>query len=107
MGTDQAADAASPAPRVVIYSNALSVDSHGYCMKIHAAGSHKTKYLVVGEYRCHECRQCAKPPLLHDAIQIVQAGVETEIKSHDLYVTEEAKRYGLDHGVHLTKLPAD
>ncbi|WP_221047929.1 hypothetical protein [Methylogaea oryzae] len=90
--------------RIVVFSEALTIDSHGTCVIVKDVGARQTKYLMIGEPACQACGKCARVPLLADTILVDGRETEVELKCYDLRVSEAAKAYCMARGVRLTQL---
>lgn len=95
-----------PLFEIVVFSDALTLDSQGCCAQIHDRNTSQSKCLIVGKPRCGGEGKCSEPPHSSEAIRITEPGTLVEIVSRDLIVTEKARRFCQNHGVILTVLPA-
>ncbi|BBL70111.1 hypothetical protein [Methylogaea oryzae] len=95
--------AAAP-ERVVLYAEALALESNGRCAIVRDTQAKQTKYLFMGEESCTSCGRCAKPPLLVDIIRVPDRGTEVVIKSRRLSADSGAQAYCRSHGVTTSAL---
>ena len=85
--------------RIIVFSDSLTVDSHGHCAILRDKQAKQTKYLFRDEQRCQECGNCSKTPLLVDTIQAMDRRTDVELKSSHMAVTSQAEAYCRANGV--------